>query len=267
MTHRFLKSLSLSLLSVAALAGCPGSESDHDARFADATQVQIERSYAASSGSALSSALFIGILFSGSTSDPGACPTITTSGADTTVSGGCTTDEGDRWEGSIAIHNLPGFLIDNPAYDETQPSSVEFDLHITPAEGSDLVDITGSVEVDDLTIVGDLTVDADGLETTSRLSLGCEEDGPCTASPDSEIVIEALGGAGVEGTWSLDTDEGTGQITLRGADQLVFDLAARDINGCFPYEVGDRTGTVCNNEEEGQSFAPRSSWVSRVSRR
>jgi hypothetical protein len=266
MTHRFLSSLSLSLLSVAALAGCPGSETEHDARFAEATDAQIERTYGSASGTDLVSAVFIGVLFSGSTSEPGECPTVTTSGPDTTVTGGCTTDDGDRWDGTIEIHNLPGFLVENPGYDPLLPGSVEFDLHIVPSGGTEEIDLSGSVDLDNdgQTLVGDFTVDADGIETTSRLSLGCEEEGPCTASPDSEVVIEALGGAGVEGTWSLDEESATGRITVRGADVLVFDVASRDDAGCVPFTIGDRTGAVC--EDSGESaFAPRTSWASRVS--
>lgn len=265
MTHRFLSSLSLSLLSCAALAGCPGSETEHDARFAEANDAQIERAYAAASGSDLSSALFIGILFSGSASEPGACPTVSTDGPDTTVTGGCTTEDGDRWDGSIEIHNIPGFFVENPAYDPLLPGSVVFDLHVEPFESDDDVDLSGSVDLDNegQTVVGDFTVDADGIETTSRLALGCEEEGPCTASPDSELVIEALGAAGVEGTWYLG-EQASGRITVRGADLLVFDVASRDDAGCVDYTIGDRTGSVCDDTGES-AFAPRTSWASRVS--
>lgn len=266
MTHRFLSTLSLSLFSVAALAGCPGSETEHDARFADATDAQIERTYGAASGTDLVSAVFIAALFSGSTSEPGACPTVTTSGADTTITGGCTTEDGDRWDGTIEIHNIAGIFVENPAYDPLQPGSVVYDLHIVPFGSTEEVDLSGSVDLDNegQTLVGDFTVDADGIATTSRLSLGCDEEGPCTASPDSELEIEGLGGAGVEGTWSLGEESATGQITVRGADVLVFDIASRDDAGCIDYAIGDRTGSVC--EDTGESaFAPRTSWSSRVS--
>jgi hypothetical protein len=268
MTNRFLRTLSFSLLTLAAgaaLTGCPGTE--HDARFADATDQQLERAYAASSGSDLASALVIGMLLSGGTSDPGACPTIATDGQDTTVTGGCTTDDGDRWDGTIEIHNLPAAFADNPAYDPTAPGSIAFDLRITPLEG-EVVELSGSVELDEeaQTITGDLTVDSDGLATTSRLALGCDDDNLCTASPDSELEIEGLGGAAVEGTWRM-ADPPTGTISLRGADVLVFDLATRDADGCVAYEVGDATGTVCDPDGgEDQAFAPRTTWAARVER-
>ena len=262
MTHRFFITLSTSLLSLTALAGCPGSETEYDAKFAEATDAQLQRSFAASAGGDLESALLIGILFSGGASEPGACPTVTTDGQDTTVTGGCTTEDGDRWDGSIEIHNLPGFFVENPAYDPEAPSSVVFDLHIIPFGGGDEVDLSGSVEVAEGSASSDFTVDAEGIETTSRLTLECEDEGPCTAASGSEIIVEGLGGAAVEGTWSLG-EEASGEVRVKGADTLVFDMASRDENGCVDYAIGDRTGQVCGEGDE-PAFAPRSSWSDRI---
>jgi hypothetical protein len=262
MSHRlsFLSTLSFSLLSIAALAGCPGESGAH---FADASDAQLERALAASSGSDLGQAAFIGIVFSGM-NDPTTCPRLATTGQDTVASGGCTTEEGDRWEGEIRIHNFPGFFQENPAYDPTQPSVAEFEVTVTPSDG-EVVSIDGQVRLEEAVLSGDLALDFEGITSVSRLALGCEDDGPCTASPDSEIEISDLGTGSVEGTWTMD-DPPSGSVTVRGADSLVFDIASRDANGCVPFTVGDRSGTICDPNvqgEEGAALAgsrPRPIW-------
>jgi hypothetical protein len=255
MTKRFIASLSFSLLSVAALAGCPSSN-DHDARFADATDQQLQRSLSSASGTDLVMGLFIGSILSGGNSEPGVCPSIVTSGDTTTVTGGCTTEDGDVWDGTIVV-------VANEA-----ELSVDYDLHIAVAVGDDEVDLRGSIVADNeaQTIVGDFTIDAEGIYSTSRVSLGCETDGPCTASPDSEIEIENLGGAGVSGSWSLG-DVPSGSVTLEGADKIVFDMSTRDANGCVSFTLGDETGTVCDpNSGSEDAFATNVTWSSRILR-
>jgi len=207
--------------------------------------------------------MFIGIIFSGQ-NDAESCPTVATDGQDTTATGGCTTEDGDRWEGTIEIHNLPGFFEENPAYDESQPSKITFDVEVTAPDG-EVTRLDGTVE----TTVGaapgvssDFTVDNAGIVTTSRLDLACTEDGPCTASADSEIDVSDLGGAAVEGTWTLG-DPATGSVTLRGADVLVFDIASRDDNGCVAYSIGSESGTVCGDSGEEPAFTgpARTNWT------
>jgi hypothetical protein len=225
--------LSLGLLATAALGGC----TDHRAHFADATPAQLERAYSASSGSDLGMATLLAafITFGDNTS----CPTVVTKDQDTTVSGGCTMEDGTRVDGSIAIHNLSGLIGKDPA----QPSSIRFDHYVMSAKHGPLT-FDGSVELGKSGVSGDLTVDAEGISSTSHLTLACNVDGTCTASSGSEIEISDLGSAGVEGTWSL-TDPPSGRVTVRGADVLTFDLAGSDEKGCVPYTVASKSGTVC----------------------
>ncbi len=240
--------LSAVLVAAAALAGC----NQPQARFADATPTQVARGYTASSGADLISVSFIGTTFSGQNA-PTSCPTVMTAGQDTTVSGGCTTEDGARLDGSIVLHNVPG-VEDNPAYNPSQPSSIELDFQVT-TPGHEHIALEGRVEAGMSGISGDLTIEAQGITTTSRLTLVCDVHGTCTASPDSEIEISGLGGAGVEGTWSL-ADQPSGRITVRGADVLVFDLSDPDESSCTPYVLGEQTGNLCTSDLDLGGLVP-----------
>lgn len=237
--------LSLGLLATAALGGC----TDHRAHFTDATPTQLERAYSASSGADLVQATFLAFFSSG---DNTSCPTVVTKDQDTTVSGGCTMGDGTRVDGSIAIHNLSGLIGKNPA----QPTSIRFDHYVMSMEHKTSA-LDGSVEFDKSGISGDLTIDAEGISSTSHLTLACDVDRACTASSGSEIEISDLGSAGVEGTWSL-TDPPSGRVTVRGADVLTLDLTRSDEKGCVPYTIASKSGTVClptADEGGGQALA------------
>lgn len=225
--------LSSSLLSAAALAGCAD---DPRARFADASLAQLDRTFTSSIGDDLAAAMILGINLAGK-SDPAACPAVTTTGVDTTVTGGCTTEHGARFDGAIAIHNVESF----PA---TEPGSVELDLQFTSREGERYA-FVGRVDLDAAGVRGDLTLDVGGIQSTSRLDFRCEGGETCTLSPGAEIEISELGTASVEVSSagaSLD-----GLLEVRGEDVLVLDLeqAHRTPGNCAPYAVGEQRGTVC----------------------
>jgi hypothetical protein len=246
---------SLSLLAVATLTGCPSP--NDDARFADATEVQIERSYTAASGRDLGDMLLIGTIFSGTPTNSASCPSIVTSGQDTTVSGGCTDGDGAHYEGTIVTHNGQGFIIPNPAYDKTEPTTVTYNAFEIKAD-TDHVILDGVVSMDPVAreVDGDMTLTAQEIESQERITLTCNAANLCTAV-DSEIALSDLGGATVEGSWSLG-ETPTGTITLHGADDLVFQQGSIDADGCVPYAVGSKTGKVCMDSEEGdgpQGFA------------
>lgn len=271
--------LASSLLSVVALAGCSESDvSSEEARFADATPAQLERVYSAASARDLVAAMLLSAQFSGQNA-PGACPAIVTVGQDTTVTGGCTTEDGVRVDGSIAMHNLFG-LEEDFAYDPTHPSSIELDFRVTTSQG-ERIDLDGRIELEkfeQFRFQGDLTISAGGVASTSRLTLDCNSE-PCTALPGSEIELSDLGGGSVEGAWLGGSD---GSVTVRGADVLVIDVAAdSDKNGCAPYTIGDQRGIVCPSDDlerlssfvgfEGPMLAaprsPRGSWLLRSAQR
>jgi hypothetical protein len=227
----------LAALTTGAIgAGC----TEQEAHFADATPAQLERALAASSGDDMGTALIFGITFSGR-SEPTACPAIKTTGQSTTVTGNCTDESGGRWDGSITIRNLPG-IDENPAFDPTQPSSAEFDLRLTSPQGEELA-IDGRVTVDAVAFSSDLTIDSNGIASTSRMKLSVNSSDLLTALSGSEIEIADLGNADVEGSWSFG-DVPRGSITVRGADTLVFDIG-RFVNGCVPYRIGNEQGSVC----------------------
>jgi hypothetical protein len=233
-----LPSLLPCLLSVAALAGC--SSEPGRARFADATPAQLARAYTAATGLDLASALIMSLSFAEQGARMG-CPAVSSSGGAITVTGGCTAADGARFDGAIAIRGLHA-----PDGDEPAPISVELDFQIAPPARQRIA-LDGRVELD-LTsdapaVSGDLTIDDEGIASTSRLALACSADHACTASPGSELEISGLGGASVEGNWSLG-DPPTGLATVRGDDALVLDMARRSLH-CAPYQLGRKSGTVC----------------------
>jgi len=231
--------LSTSVLSVAALAGCSGPGR---ASFADATPAQLARAYTAATGLDLMSTLIMGLGFAEQGARTG-CPSLASSGGAITVTGGCTAGDGTRFDGSIAIRGLHP---PDPEEEEPGPISVELELQIAPPRRPRIA-LDGRVELDLASgaprIAGDLIIDDEGIESTSRLTLACNADHACTASPDSEIAISSLGGASVEGTWSLG-EPPSGRVTVRGDDALVLDMARLSLQ-CAPYEVGGKSGTVC----------------------
>src|SRR5262245_38326070 len=115
------------------------------------------------------SALALGTVSSGQNA-PTSCPRVVTDRQDTTVTGGCTDEDGVRFEGSLEIHNLPGLEIENPAYDPSQSSSIELDFRVTSPQGEDVV-LDGKVERNVADILGDLTIEAQGIESISRLAM------------------------------------------------------------------------------------------------
>ncbi len=236
------------LAALATLAGCPGG-SDLDATFVDATPAQLERALQVGSGGDGGSAYFLGMLLSQQDA-PEDCPRLVTSGATTTVTGGCDTDGGGRIEGRIVIENVPPFFAEDPDIDPDAPSSVSYDnFHVV--DGDDDIFIDGVVELDPVTQAAaiDLTVRAEGIEATSQLTLSCDATDLCSAAEGGEVEIVGIGRAAIEGSWRLD-EPAEGTLTLRGADTVVFDVGASADN-CVPYTLADgTTGEVCDTDEQ-----------------
>lgn len=246
-THHRLASAGLSsaLLLGAALAGCTEPEG---ARFAEASDAQLERVYRAAAAHDLVSVLILGAVLSGG-HQPTGCPRIVTEGQDTTVTGGCTLTNGARLDGSIELHNMFGYEDDPPSYDPSQPSTMELAFRISFPQGGEHA-LDGRLELfeEGGRFSSDLTIDTAGIASTSRIAATCQDPGPCTLSPGSEIEISGLGRAAVEGSWSF-IDPPAGELTVRGADVLVFDISSLDGN-CVPYTVGDERGTVCTRDPD-----------------
>lgn len=227
-------------LLAAGLAGCAESEAPRadarqaDARFAEATPAQLKRVYSASTGGELAWGLFYGAIFAGR-NDTTQCPAIVTTGQDTTVTGDCTSEDGTHAEGMIAIHNLPG----TSAYDESEPSSIDFDFRISHQDKHYGFD--GRIERDRWGVTGDLVTERHGITSTSRVTVACNDRGTCSTSDDSEIEISELGSGTVEGSWSSAP---SGTLIVRGIDKLTFDMS-RNEDGCMPYTIGDKGGIAC----------------------
>lgn len=238
--------LGSALLSAVALAGCaepaPGLPEPALPGFADTSPAQLERVFSAAAGFDLDASVLLAYLFLNRNA-PTACPAVVTSGLDTTVTGGCTNDDGTRIEGTIAIHNLASGST-SPMKDPSQPSSIEIDFAVTPP-ASERTAFEGRVEISaPWDVRSDLTIDVDGVASMSRLALSCNPRYSCTVLAGSEIEIPELGIASVEGSWQL-LGPPKGLVTVRSTDELVLHIASRNPNNCVPYTIGDKTGTVC----------------------
>jgi hypothetical protein len=235
-------------LTLSALAGCPGG-SDHDATFAEATPVQLERAFQAASGGDGGSAYIIGMFISQQTSEPGACPSIVTEGSTTTLTGGCTTDGGEVIEGRIVVENVPPFFSEDPDIDPEALQRVTYE-DFSIEEGEEDVFVDGVVELDPVAqrVSVALTLRTLGVEVRSDLSLSCDDTDLCTPDGGAEIEIDGLGGAGIEGTWRLD-EPAEGSLTLRGADTVTYAIGEM-VDECVPYTLADgSTGEVCDSDD------------------
>src|SRR5258707_15415688 len=91
-----------STLLLATLAACPSMT---DAELGAASDAQLRRMFAASSGRDATTAITLGETIS-NLSAPAACPRISTVGNTTTASGPCTFTKGGTWDGKLIAENL-----------------------------------------------------------------------------------------------------------------------------------------------------------------
>jgi hypothetical protein len=227
------------------LAACPRMD---DAQFSAASDAQLRRMFAASSGRDATTAISLGEQISGLNA-PTACPRITTVGNITTASGPCTSSKGGTWDGQLIAENVkPASGVTNPAFDPTKPGHVRFEqltlTNVTGGHGT----LDGFVDFDNAarTLDSDLTIaDPDGSTTITTLHLACDQNKLCTAI-DSHVDATNIGEAHIEGSWRI-VDPVAGTIRLSGSETLTFDVGSTSkTTSCVPFSVdGQAKGQVC----------------------
>lgn len=241
------------LLPTTLLAACGddgGAEPAYDARFASADEATRARAIGAAGGFDYAIAYLVGSSFAGAAA-PEACPGVEVSGDTTTVTGGCTNDDGTRYEGRIVLENVAGFFSDGTDIDPTRSQLLDF-------EGFSIVDADGEWELDgsielrpaaEQRVITDLYLAFDGEGVHSHLELAFEESGMSTLAAGSWIEVDGLGGARASGTFNMSEDAPEGALTLAGADTLVADFGAAS-NSCVPLTIdGAPAGQLCDDAE------------------
>jgi hypothetical protein len=248
MNTRLLSSLlaSSSLLTFAACGGGGGGGNvnpEYDANFSAASEIMAALGF---------DAMIAELTVSGYAAFPedaeSSCPTITKNGDETTVTGGCTMDDGTSVEGTIVFSNVPALF--GGDYDPTKPTSMRFERYAMsslPGPDEDTYYYDGTLVRDpDGKHTINLTAIIGGIEAQTELELDCDE--LCTATEGSWVRVRDLGTAGIEGSWSLSAQSPSGNLILDGAQMLVADFTDAT-QQCIPYSIdGVEQPALCNRE-------------------
>ncbi len=260
---RSLRFVSLAVLAAASLlAACacdpdgdpveqneddagPDGGDDSRAVFADASDLELMRALQSAAGGDALNAMTIGSLFS-QRDEPAGCPVIASEGAVTTVTAGCTDVDGARIEGSLLLDNVPPILSGDPDVDpDGLRHLVADDFSLVGPEGRMTIDGTAEVEPVHRIAATALRFEVHDLLATSDVEWICDDTELCTASAASTIELDGVGRATVEGARRIGEPR-AGTVTLHGADDVTFDIAASTAD-CVPYHRSNGTsGQACD---------------------
>ena len=237
MAHVARASLLGFLVLIAACGDDPAGPADYRA----ATPLQRSRALAAASGYTAGRLMYE---VSELAQEPErGCPSITRAGDRVIIRGGCTTEDGWRFEGRIEARNLDRLRLRPIPAD----LDVTIDLDGFAASGPDGAGGSRSTGLD-----GHLAATSDGAQAAVRADLRIDEVGQTTildgtwrfdlatrathADPGSTVELDDLGVGEVTGTWT-EGDPGSGAVELRGASVLRGDFSRQDWRGCLPLSV------------------------------
>jgi hypothetical protein len=253
--------LSAFTLSLGALAACGDDPADGPdappagtARFAEMTADEQHDSIEMALGGAAAMPVFAVFGASIDSADAAGCPALTEDGLTSTFEGGgCTTSNGNTYDGRLVAHNVPGFSGENA--DPTQPMRIELDawdasglIYDGLLEQSTPQPASGEVYTTSL----DYTLSAGAFGARFQLDTECtQRDGdagnPCTLAGTFEV--DGLGSFAIVGEVALGAATASGWLELRGADTLRVDLDAME-DGCAPYTIdGVAAGEICDDTE------------------
>ncbi len=232
MANRLLALLGGSLVA----CGGPGGSTDVEATllFADRSDVEISRLVAAASASeGFGAQAQLSQYDDPFEEDP--CPLVVEDAASLTVTitGGCTTLDGQQIEGSATIHNPLGW--GELDYDFTSSSIYELDgFRVTFNETADLVQAWDGVfetaaNFSELDL--DLTVEQLGVAVRSDLFMEC--DRTSCEHGQSGLELVGVGGARVSGTISVAGQSAEASLRLRGVDTVAVSIS----QGCIRWEI------------------------------
>jgi hypothetical protein len=251
---------STSLLAVAC-----SDDAEFDAKYSTLSEAQLRNAVELIQLGDVGQLMTIGIFVSGA-NEPANCPSFVTSGNVTTVAGGCTDADGDRFDGKIVITNMQGFFVETPNFDPTKPSTVEATgFKVTNAAtpdspaGTDTLDgkVTMTPSADgSATFVSEVDMTLDGVTSHSERSFTCDATDLCTEAEGNWLEISGVGSASLSGTYRRD-EPVTGTLTAQGAETLVIDVAAQT-DECATIRIeGGAARQVCSIDEGGSTRQAR----------
>jgi hypothetical protein len=241
MTSIARSTLWISVLSLSMSLGACASDDDDPvgpatASFAGRDDAHLHRAAFAAVGGDAFYLLLFGSSFT--SDDTAACPAVRTTGAVTTVTGGCVTTDGVRLDGTLTLTNVDGVFTRNPAYDPSKPSTiVAAGWRDDGGDGFDAIDGTLTLTPSGAGMIRDLDLDATlkGLRAQIDATYDCAADNVCTFAAGSRLDVDGIGAADLSGTFRFD-EPLTGTITLSGADQMIVDVAT-STERCFKVAV------------------------------
>ena len=218
-----------SLLGSCLLVAC-GGDSAEKVSFAALSSPDREAMAKGSSGSIEASLLFVVALSTPST----ACPTVTVTGTDVSIRGGCTDEDGARWTGSV-------------------DANVELSGSITiDADDFGTVDADGTFAIDGeiaLLTAGSLSSDTSFTADDKTLKIDAEwtsSNDTTTVKAGSTVELEGEGYADISGQWNSEAETDT--LVLEGEDTLRLDFTDVNAAGCAAATVdGAASGYICLN--------------------
>jgi hypothetical protein len=232
----------ISFASLIALTACSGSSTDHATRLRDATQPQLVRTIVAAEAGDLAFAGFTAFV---STLD-GSCPLVTTTGNNTDVAGGCTSN-GAVFSGSAqfvdaqALFSASGSGTTTLTYDDFAESGSAV-IEGVDGQAVDGYELDGTVAFDAAAgSTTGFTATLFGIAVTTVMDSTCTAT-TCTLGDGATIDVTGLGAFDVAGAWAKD--QSSGSVVVTGADTLTVDFAG---SGCVTYQVSDGgSGQLCN---------------------
>lgn len=230
------------VLAATLLAACGGDAHD-SATFATATDEQLLRVIDVARFEDAEDMLEISELFG--RNEPG-CPSVSTTGLVTTITGDCTSESGWTIAGRVVITN---FGFDSvPARDPAQPSTIEaFGLRATRDDRLQTLDgkvelvLHGTSEGSPFDLLAAIDVTNTNLPAHTEGAIRCNDSEGCRYD-GAWIGVDTVGEAEVaDGLFDDDTGS---LITLHGEETLAISLE-RDDQGCFPVTIDGAARTVC----------------------
>ena len=176
--------------------------------------------------------------------DPsGDCPMVVSTDSSLTIKGGCTDEDGDRWNGSLSMtSSLSGVSIELD------------DFGTTSDEGT--FAMSGDIDLEEDLMRSDLELGLD--DERFRVESRRRQVGEEARVDEGTVELVGLGYADLDGQWSDGEDGRTGTLELRGQDTLKFDFSNRDANGCAITTLdGVLDSTTCI-DDDGFFLAPPS---------
>jgi hypothetical protein len=252
-------------LSTSLLAAACGGDDHSTAKFTGADTAHLDRALQVASGRDLASVWLVGAFVAGANQQ--GCPSIVTVNSVTTVTGGCTNEDGARLDGKFIITNVQGIFSSTPSYDPSKAGTVVAQgWKVTNAggavesvDGTVTITNTGGVADNGGVVAGSVDTRLDGIDAHTEAAWSCDVSDLCSYTADSWFDIDGVGAATLSGQFRFD-DPRTGSIVATGAEILTIDVAA-STDECQAFRIGD--GAVQTRCEPADPNAKRAAGIDR----